>query len=97
MLSRYGSDESGVQLDRLGGVAWQSRKARLKQRIRDIAEKLIKVAAMRELRQAPVITPPDGALRRVLRPLSLRGDRGPDHQHQRRARRSRAAAAPWTG
>jgi transcription-repair coupling factor (superfamily II helicase) len=60
MLSRYGSDESGVQLDRLGGVAWQSRKARLKKRIRDIAEKLIKVAALRELRQAPVITPPDG-------------------------------------
>src|SRR6476661_815822 len=60
MLSRYGSDESGVQLDRLGGVGWQSRKARLKKRIRDIAEKLIKVAAMRELRQAPVITPPDG-------------------------------------
>ena len=62
MLSRYGSDESGVQLDRLGGVGWQSRKAKLKKRIRDIAEKLIKVAAMRELRQAPVITPPDGAL-----------------------------------
>ena len=60
MLSRYGSDESGVQLDKLGGVSWQSRKAKLKKRIRDIAEKLIGVAAMRELRQAPVITPPDG-------------------------------------
>jgi transcription-repair coupling factor (superfamily II helicase) len=60
LLSRYGSDESGVQLDRLGGVGWQSRKARLKQRIRDMAEKLIKVAAMRELRQAPVLNPPDG-------------------------------------
>ncbi|MGA7456216.1 MAG: CarD family transcriptional regulator, partial [Methyloceanibacter sp.] len=60
MLTRYGSDESGVQLDRLGGVAWQTRKARLKQRIRDMAEKLIQVAAMRELRQAPVLNPPDG-------------------------------------
>ncbi|MCJ7788287.1 MAG: transcription-repair coupling factor, partial [Methyloceanibacter sp.] len=60
LLSRYGSDEAGAQLDRLGGVAWQSRKARLKQRIRDMAEKLIKVAAMRELRQAPVLSPPDG-------------------------------------
>ena len=60
LLSRYGSDESGVQLDRLGGVGWQSRKARLKQRIRDMAEKLIKVAALRELRQAPVLTPPEG-------------------------------------
>jgi transcription-repair coupling factor (superfamily II helicase) len=41
-------------------VAWQSRKAKLKQRIRDMAEKLIKVAAMRELRQAPILNPPDG-------------------------------------
>jgi transcription-repair coupling factor (superfamily II helicase) len=60
LLSRYGSDESGIVLDKLGGVAWQSRKARLKQRIRDMAEKLIKVAAMRELRQAPVLNPPEG-------------------------------------
>ena len=60
LLSRYGSDESGAQLDRLGGVGWQSRKARLKQRIRAMAEKLIKVAALRELRQAPVLTPPEG-------------------------------------
>jgi len=60
LLSRYGSDEAGAQLDRLGGVAWQTRKARLKKRIRDMAEKLIKVAALRELRQAPVLTPPDG-------------------------------------
>ena len=60
LLSRYGSDEAGVQLDRLGGVAWQTRKARLKKRVRDMAEKLIKVAALRELRQAPVLTPPDG-------------------------------------
>ncbi len=60
LLSRYGSDESCVQLDRLGGAGWQSRKARLRKRIRDMAEKLIKVAAMRELRQAPTFTPPDG-------------------------------------
>jgi transcription-repair coupling factor (superfamily II helicase) len=60
LLSRYGSDEAGVVLDKLGGVAWQSRKAKLKQRIRDMAEKLIKVAAMRELRSAPVLSPPDG-------------------------------------
>ncbi len=60
LLTRYGSDESSVQLDRLGGVAWQSRKAKLKKRILEMAEKLIKVAAMRELRTAPVLSPPDG-------------------------------------
>ncbi len=60
LLTRYGSDEAGAQLDKLGGVAWQSRKARLKQRIRDIAEKLIKVAAAREMKHAPVLSPPEG-------------------------------------
>jgi transcription-repair coupling factor (superfamily II helicase) len=60
LLSRYGSDEAGVQLDRLGGSAWQARKARLKQRIRDMADQLIKTAAARMLRSGEVMTPPDG-------------------------------------
>jgi transcription-repair coupling factor (superfamily II helicase) len=60
LLSRYGSDDEGVVLDRLGGAGWQSRKAKLKNRIRDIAEQLIKVAAERELRTGPVIDAPHG-------------------------------------
>jgi transcription-repair coupling factor (superfamily II helicase) len=61
LLSRYGADEGDAQLDRLGGVAWQSRKARLKKRLREIANELIKIAAMRALREAPVLAPPTGA------------------------------------
>jgi transcription-repair coupling factor (superfamily II helicase) len=61
LLSRYGSGEGGVQLDRLGGVAWQTRKARLRQRIREIASELIRIAALRQLRQAPVMEPSEGA------------------------------------
>jgi transcription-repair coupling factor (superfamily II helicase) len=60
LLSRYGSDESETQLDKLGGVAWQSRKAKLKKRIRDMANELIKIAAARQLRAAEVMTPPQG-------------------------------------
>ncbi|HOV03356.1 MAG TPA: transcription-repair coupling factor, partial [Kaistiaceae bacterium] len=60
LLTRYGSEDAGVQLDKLGGVAWQSRKAKLKKRIRDMAEQLIKVAAARAMKQAPELTPPDG-------------------------------------
>ena len=56
LLSKYGHDEG--PLDRLGGVAWQVKKARLKQRIRDIADRLIRVAAERALRRAPVLDPP---------------------------------------
>ena len=61
LLTRYGADESDGQLDRLGGVAWQSRKARLKKRLREIANELIKIAALRALREAPALAPPSGA------------------------------------
>ncbi|MEX0853178.1 MAG: transcription-repair coupling factor [Bauldia sp.] len=61
LLSRYGSEAADVALDKLGGVAWQARKARLKKRIRDMAAALIKVAAARATRAAPVLTPPEGA------------------------------------
>jgi transcription-repair coupling factor (superfamily II helicase) len=57
LLSRYGHEEG--LLDKLGGGAWQAKKARLKQRIREIAERLIRVAAERALRNAPVMEPPD--------------------------------------
>jgi transcription-repair coupling factor (superfamily II helicase) len=58
LLSRYGHDEG--LLDRLGGGAWQAKKARLKERIREMAEKLIRVAAERALRKAPLVDPPLG-------------------------------------
>ncbi len=60
LLSRYGSSDAEAQLDRLGGVAWQHRRARMKKRIREMADQLIKVAAARMLRKAPVLTPPEG-------------------------------------
>jgi transcription-repair coupling factor (superfamily II helicase) len=60
VLSRYGSDEGLAILDRLGGVAWQARKAKLRERIRDMADKLIKVAAQRHLRKGAVMTVPEG-------------------------------------
>jgi len=53
LLSRYGSEDTGVELDRLGGAGWQNRKARLKQRIKEMAEALVKIAAARSLHDAP--------------------------------------------
>jgi len=65
LLSRYGSDtsESGSdnQLDKLGGAAWQGRKAKMKARIRMLAEQLIKIAAQRAMKRADEISPPEGA------------------------------------
>ncbi|MGB8748605.1 MAG: transcription-repair coupling factor [Pseudolabrys sp.] len=61
LLSRYGSEEATVDLDRLGGGNWQARKARMKSRIREIAGELIKIAAERQLREATRLTVGPGA------------------------------------
>jgi transcription-repair coupling factor (superfamily II helicase) len=61
LLSRYGSEDTGIELDRLGGTGWQTRKARLKNRIREIAHELIKIAAERQLRDAPKLVMDAGA------------------------------------
>jgi len=60
VLSRYGSEDSGVQLDKLGGAQWQARKARLKERIREMADQLLKVAAERLLKPAARVADADG-------------------------------------
>jgi len=52
VLSRYGSESEGVTLDRLGGTGWAQRKARMKERIREIAHELLKTAALRATRAA---------------------------------------------
>ncbi|OWU83541.1 transcription-repair coupling factor [Oceanicola sp. 22II-s10i] len=59
LLSKFGHEEG--LLDRLGGGAWQAKKARLKQRIREMADRLIRIAAERALRNAPVLEPPEAA------------------------------------
>nr|WP_106160195.1 transcription-repair coupling factor [Hasllibacter halocynthiae] len=58
LLSRYGHEEG--LLDKLGGGAWQARKARMQERIRLVADRLIRVAAERLLRRAPIMEPPAG-------------------------------------
>ncbi|HWA00762.1 MAG TPA: transcription-repair coupling factor [Caulobacterales bacterium] len=60
LVSRYGSEDAEAQLDRLGGVAWQGRKARAKQRLRDMAEELIRIAAQRAARTAEPVMAPEG-------------------------------------
>lgn len=60
LLSRYGTEDAEAQLDKLGGGAWQARKARMKRELLAMAGELIKTAAARALRQAPALIPPEG-------------------------------------
>lgn len=55
VLSRYGNENDGATLDKLGGEAWQRRKARMRERILEIAGQLMATAALRALRQADVL------------------------------------------
>ncbi|HAO57526.1 MAG TPA: hypothetical protein DCR05_05200, partial [Alphaproteobacteria bacterium] len=50
-----------AQLDRLGGAAWQARVARIKGRVRIMAEQLIKIAAQRETARAETLVAPTGS------------------------------------
>jgi transcription-repair coupling factor (superfamily II helicase) len=61
LLSRFGSDDPNAPLDRLGGTSWQSRKAKMRDRIRMMASELIKIAAKRAMKKAEVLHPPQGA------------------------------------
>ena len=59
LLSRYGSEDTEVQLDRLGGGGWQKRKARMRKRVLEMAADLIKIAAARQTKAAPKLVPPE--------------------------------------
>ncbi len=61
LLSRFGSEQTGVALDKLGGSSWQNRKSRMKARIRDMASELIRTAAARHMREAPSLAPAEGS------------------------------------
>ena len=60
LITRYGSDEAGARLDKLGSASWQARKAKLKERITIAAEVLLKTAAQRALRKGEALVPPPG-------------------------------------
>ncbi|MEM9600842.1 MAG: DEAD/DEAH box helicase, partial [Pseudomonadota bacterium] len=61
LLSRYGNANETAVLDKLGGVAWQSRKAKAKGRLREMAAELIKIAAKRAMKTIEPIEIDDGA------------------------------------
>jgi transcription-repair coupling factor (superfamily II helicase) len=60
LLTRYGAENEGVQLDRLGGAAWQARKSKAKERLRQMADGLIRIAAERATKHTDPVDPPHG-------------------------------------
>ena len=96
LLSRYGSETENVQLDKLGGGAWQAKKARLKERIREIANDLIKTAAARELKRVMCWPRPKVPLTNSA-PASLMKKPKTNSAPSKPCWKTCKLAAPWTG
>ncbi|MEO1029441.1 MAG: CarD family transcriptional regulator, partial [Pseudomonadota bacterium] len=60
LISRYGSEGAEGAIDKLGGVGWQTRKAKAKKRILEMAEELLKIAAARALKKAEALEETQG-------------------------------------
>ena len=60
LISRYGSDEAESAIDKLGGLGWQTRKAKAKKRILEMAAELLDIAAARALKTAEPTTTGQG-------------------------------------
>ncbi len=54
LLTRYGADNPLIQLDRLGVAAFKNRKEKIRHRIKVAADELIKIAAARHVKKAPI-------------------------------------------
>lgn len=57
LITRYGAENPLIQLDRLGVAAWKNRKEKVRKRIKVAAEELLKIAAARHLKRAPIFVP----------------------------------------
>ena len=55
LLSKFGQEVGA--LDRLGSLGWQDRRSKTKQRINELAESLIEIAAKRKMKKAAVHLP----------------------------------------
>lgn len=57
LISRYGADNPLIELDRLGVSAWKNRREKIRHKIKLTAEELLKVAASRQIKKAPIFVP----------------------------------------
>ncbi|MGV3278225.1 transcription-repair coupling factor [Rickettsiales bacterium LUAb2] len=55
LIGRFGGSEAEIELDKLGSGSWEKKQAKVREKIKDIAYDLIKLAASRNVNQAPII------------------------------------------
>jgi transcription-repair coupling factor (superfamily II helicase) len=61
LLTRYGSNDDKMRLDKLGSSVWKNRKSKLKEKLKEIAAELIKTAAIRAGKEGEHLSAMPGA------------------------------------
>ena len=60
LVQKYaGGGETGPRLDKLGGTSWEKAKKRVKKSLRELAEELVKLYAVRTVLKGHAFPPPD--------------------------------------
>ncbi|MDR2777254.1 MAG: DEAD/DEAH box helicase, partial [Rickettsiales bacterium] len=60
LITKYGEYDPSLRLDSLGSRSWVEKRARVREKIRNIASKLIATASARKLKRAQIFTVNDG-------------------------------------
>ena len=58
LITKYGSYNENINLDKLSKqTAWLTRKHKIRKNIKDLADKLINIAYLRQIKKAPIFLP----------------------------------------
>ena len=84
LIQKYrGAGEGAApRLDRLGGVTWERTKSRVKAKMRDMADELLKLYAQRRMAEGFCLFARQQLAARVRRRVRVRGDQGSTGGHQ---------------
>ena len=84
LVERFrGGGEAQPSLDRLGGATWTRTKARVKARMRDMADELLKFYASRKMAEGFRFSPRQQLAAGIRGRLRVHRDQGPVHRHGR--------------
>jgi transcription-repair coupling factor (superfamily II helicase) len=97
LIQKYrGAGEGAAPpLDRLGGVTWERTKSRVKAKMRDMADELLKLYAQRRMAEGFRLFARQQLAARVRRRLRIHRDQRPAFAPSSRSRKTWRARIPW--
>ena len=97
LVQRFrGAGEAKPSLDRLGGATWTKTKSRVKAKMRDMADELLKLYAQRKMAEGFSFSPDSNWQREFEDAFEFTRDKRPAHRHQADQARHGKPISRWT-